>query len=193
MEFTDEQLLNGLAKGDNRCVKYMYDTTFQLVVQFIKGNRGTLEDAEDIFQEALIVLYRKQNSQPIQLESKLRTYLIAVCKYIWYNRVRSRQYMDTIENKVDYGDEPEIIEGVEQSDRFTLYKKYFNELSDKCREILDLHFQDKSMAEITDLLGFTSIGYARKRKFQCKEKLIQAIKADVHYQKLKSRSVKIKN
>ena len=40
------------------------------------------------------------------------------------------------------------------------------------------------MAEIVEIMKYSSVSYAKKRKFQCKEKLIKLISNDASYQEL---------
>jgi hypothetical protein len=67
-----------------------------------------------------------------------------------------------------------------------LYREKFQLLGDDCQKLLTLYFEKKNMEDIAKAMGFGSEGYARKRKFQCKEKLTKLIKSDERYGELKS-------
>jgi len=56
------------------------------------------------------------------------------------------------------------------------------EISAGCRQVLELYTQGKKVKEIAKIMGFKSEGYARKRKFKCKEQLINRIKQDSRYE-----------
>jgi DNA-directed RNA polymerase specialized sigma24 family protein len=56
-EFNEQVLLKGLAQNDTKAVETIYRTNFNMVQSFVLNNNGTYDDARDIFQEAMIVLY----------------------------------------------------------------------------------------------------------------------------------------
>ena len=47
-----------------------------MVMQLIINNNGTPDDAKDIYQEAIIVLYNKIKKGDFELNSKLKTFII---------------------------------------------------------------------------------------------------------------------
>ena len=49
-----KNLLEALVKGDSRGILKIYDLVFPAVLKFIFQNKGAREDAEDIFQRALM-------------------------------------------------------------------------------------------------------------------------------------------
>ena len=61
---SDEEILAGLRKRDNRILQYIYKNSFTPVKQLVLHNAGSENDAEDIFQEALIVIFKKLRESP---------------------------------------------------------------------------------------------------------------------------------
>ncbi|HEY4337609.1 MAG TPA: sigma-70 family RNA polymerase sigma factor, partial [Puia sp.] len=60
---TDEQkLLEGLAQNDRKAIEAIYKQHFNMVQSLILNNNGYPDDARDIFQEAMIVLFEKARS-----------------------------------------------------------------------------------------------------------------------------------
>ncbi len=57
--YSDEQILKGILRHDNLILQYIYKEYYYKVSFFIKKNQGNEDDANDIFQEAIIVIYRK--------------------------------------------------------------------------------------------------------------------------------------
>jgi DNA-directed RNA polymerase specialized sigma24 family protein len=52
-------LLQGLAKNDRKAIESIYKDNYNMVQALVIKNNGTSEDAKDIFQEAMIVLFEK--------------------------------------------------------------------------------------------------------------------------------------
>ena len=58
-----------------------------MVQTFILNNSGTSDDAKDIFQEAMIVLYEKVRSGSFELNCQIKTYVYSVCRRLWLKRL----------------------------------------------------------------------------------------------------------
>ena len=61
-ENNERTLLQGLARNDRKAVETIYKENYTTVQALIINNNGSADDAKDIFQEAMIVLYEKARS-----------------------------------------------------------------------------------------------------------------------------------
>lgn len=187
----DNSSLQLLLRGDTKTLSTLYQESFPSIKQLILQNSGQIEDAEDVFQEALVVLYRKLKSNSLTLNCTISTYIYAICRNMWLDRLRRAGKeigtLDGDQNIVAIGQD--IVEIIYQNDRYLLYQKHFQEISEGCQKLLKLFLEGKSMRLITEKMGFSSESYTRKRKFNCKEKLIKKIKADPLYDELKQDNV----
>jgi hypothetical protein len=57
-KLTTDQIVRGIRLKDNGVIKYLYQEYFPIILNFIKYNNGSTSDAEDVFQETLVVIYR---------------------------------------------------------------------------------------------------------------------------------------
>src|SRR6516225_9821011 len=62
-----------------------------MVQSLILNNNGNREDAKDIFQEAIIVLYEKSKSDSFQLSCLIKTYVYSVSRRLWLKRLMQMQ------------------------------------------------------------------------------------------------------
>ena len=81
--FSDNTLLEKLKTEDSSSFELLYKFFFPSIASYIKQNTGSNEDAEDVFQEAIIVLLQKVRQPDFVLTFSLNTYLYAVAKNIW--------------------------------------------------------------------------------------------------------------
>ncbi|WP_109434202.1 MULTISPECIES: RNA polymerase sigma factor [Aquimarina] len=186
MSSTEERkILEGIVAGDEVIITTFYKQNLQYVRQYILQNSGNESDVEDVFQDALVLIYQKLKADSLELHSSLRTYFYGVCKNIWRNRLRKNKKMVITEEIPDDAESipPAVIEYIAQKEQEHVYRKHFLKLSDSCREILQLLFQGKSMKDIATITGYSE-GYTRKKKFDCKRSLIQMIEKDPIYQEL---------
>lgn len=174
-----QALIEGIRLGDPKVINFIYATYHQAIVHLVETNSGTKEDAHDVFQEGLVVLYQKTKDPDFELSSQFLTYLYAICRNIWSNRLRKKsgkevsledKFQDTIADN-----DPPVGEYNEQ---YYLYRKMFLRLGEDCQKILRLFLRKTNMETIMKKMGFSSINYAKKRKFMCKEKLVTLIKND---------------
>jgi DNA-directed RNA polymerase specialized sigma24 family protein len=86
-EINEKLLLQGLAKNDKKAIETLYRENFNVIQALILHNNGTSEDAKDIFQEAIIVLYEKVISGNFELNCQIRTFVYSVSRRLWLKRL----------------------------------------------------------------------------------------------------------
>ncbi|WP_299435076.1 sigma-70 family RNA polymerase sigma factor [uncultured Aquimarina sp.] len=190
-DLEDRKILEGIAAGDTAVIKTFYENNFNYIRSYILQNSGEEEDAEDVFQDALIVIYQKLKSDTLDINVSVLTYFYAICKNKWRTRLRKKRKLIIDNEVVVINEEVEasIAEEIENNEREDVYRRYFLTLSGTCREVLNLVFAGKNMKEIAGITGYSE-GYTRKKKFECKKTLLEKIEKDPMYQELKLTSEK---
>jgi len=186
-EFTAKEILHGLKDRDTRVLDFIYDNFYFQIKIFITKNHGTEEDARDIYQDALMVIYQKQQKENLLLSCSFSTYLYSVCRLLWLKQLekRKQQYTVTEESGIYVEVNENILDIFNLNEKYKLYQDHFGRLSFSCQKVLELFLAGIPLKEIANILGFKSEQYAKKRKYQCKEKLVMSIKSDPEYKKLK--------
>ncbi len=183
---SDEEILAGLRKRDNRILQYIYKNSFTPVKQLILNNAGSDSDAEDIFQEALIVVFKKLRDAPdFELEASFSTYIYSIARLLWLKHLRHIKKIEIDPLNRDMEERIEFEEPLPVDDkdlRMAIYQRTLLKIPEDCQKILQLTAQDLSSSEIAEQLGFRSEGYVRKRRHFCKEYLVNKIKDDPDYQ-----------
>lgn len=183
---SDEEILSGLRKRDNRVLQYIYKNSLNPVKQLILNNAGSDSDAEDIFQEALIIVFKKLREEPdFELTSAFNTYIYSISRLLWLKHLRQIRKIEIdplnrdMEERIEF-EEPSPVQDMDL--RMTIYQRTLLKIPEDCQKILRLTAQDITSKEIARQLGFRSEGYVRKRRHFCKEYLINKIKEDPDYQ-----------
>lgn len=150
-----------------------------MILDLIQKNGGTSEDASDIFQEGMIVVYEKIFDSAFEWRSTIKTYLYAVCRNKWLMELRNKRNRSTttIDDKPDVAEDASIQRDIIASEKNELMRKHFKNLGKDCRQVLELFFQSKSLREISQIMNYTE-AYAKKKKFSCQQKLIETISLD---------------
>lgn len=182
---TDSQLLKGLQDSDRKAIQAIYDLALPAVIDWVKQNNGNEQDARDIFQEALIALFRKVSEGEFTLTCTLKSFIRIMCRNLWLTRLRDGKKMQAspLEDVEPIQLPDDLITRLERSAKDQLFYKHFDALGENCQKILTWFFDKVKLAEIARRLD-TSEGYIKKRKFVCKEKLIKAIQADPNFKDL---------
>lgn len=190
----EDKITQGLIAGDEKVIKIFYAENLPKIRSYILKNSGNKADAEDVFQDALVFTYQKLKKDSLNLSCSLSTYVFAVSRNLWMNTLRKRRKIVPNVKIVDISEDlnMSIIEVINNMDKQSLYQKSFLKLGDTCQSILLHFFSGKSMAKISELMDYSE-GYARKKKFECKESLVEIITADPLYKELGSSMNKIKN
>lgn len=181
-----QSLIKGLREHDKITIRYIFDKFFPMIEHLVKTNgKGNRQDAEDLFMNALEAIYLKVEDDSFELSCAFSTLLFEICKRQWLKALKRKKRI----SGVTIGYQKELIEedfvqSIEQSERYQLYREKFQELTEGCREVLSMALEHIPMREIAEKMGFASEEYARKRKFKCKEKLMQLVRADARYQEL---------
>lgn len=143
----------------------IYDC-FPKVKKFIRENQGTPDDADDVFQDALVILYKKVQDHSFVLTAPLNQYLMGVVKNCWFQELRRRKKMpiSIMENEpIDHNTDHEPI--------LQLATTAFQLLGEKCRQILILfYFNKKTCREIANIFSFQDEHVARNQKYRCLQK-----------------------
>ncbi len=187
-EYSVDEILRGIRSNNDIILAHIYRSFFQQIKFYVNNNNGTTEDAQDVYQEALIVIYRKLITEDLKINNcSFNTYLYSVCKLLWLKQLEKKRIKidEYAENEEIIDMDDDIIEVYERSDRFKLFQKHFKSLQKDCQRVLTLSLEKTSLKDISKIMGYKSEKYAKKRKYQCKERLINQIKKDPKYNELK--------
>lgn len=177
--FSDEAIVNGLKEKNIRCLKWLYREFFPLAKSVVEHNSGSYEDAEDVFQDGLVVLYLKAKENKLTLNCSLRTFFYSVCRNIWLQRLDRKWRLLFVDNFVqepasDY--DPASLElNEEKLEKTRLYQLHFLSLPPDCQLILKLFIQKKTLKEIASIAGHKDEVYSKTRKYLCKKMLRKRI------------------
>lgn len=185
IRYSDEGIVEGLRLRKHEIIKFVYKEYFPMTRHLIVNNSGTDQDAQDIFQDALVIVYKRIVSNELTLNSSFKTFLYSICRNIWLQRLGKRK--ERIQDIVDFESiieipEPTVeeINSVENK-KHKLFQTHFLNLSEDCQKVLQLFLRKISLREIASIMGYKTEKYAKTRKYNCKEELKTRIINDPNY------------
>jgi len=186
--YTEKELVRGIIKENNDVILYIYKNSFRTVRHLITRNSGSEEDARDIFQDSLIILYKKLKAESLKLNCSVNTFIYSIARLLWLKELKTRgkegKSIDDYDNCVD--EENNIIRMYEQNERLIFYRRIFDQLSEDCRRILKMVMNSFTIAEITSIMGYSSEQHTKNRRYRCKKALVNRIIQNPEYYELKN-------
>ncbi len=186
-KYTTEEIVEGILKEDSIVISYIYKRYYPLVQNMIILMSGSIKDAEDTFQNAFIVIFKKIQNEDLILTVEFKTYMIAVCKKMWLRQLKRKKIIDFKPLNEENKSESLINEGAGILDimllveKNSLYHKHFLKLKKECQILLRLFYDKVKLKKIAEYFGLKNANQAKKKKYRCKEYLIESIKDDPLY------------
>ncbi|GAB4131561.1 MAG: hypothetical protein OHK0045_03340 [Raineya sp.] len=167
----DEEVLERIRKGDETALQYLYKKNYRMILQLVTKNSGNEAEAQDIFQDALILFWEKVQKPDFKLTAKITTFLYSICHNLWLKELSKKQ-------KISFEEKDEAIkEDWEQEERIRAMQNCISKLGETCRKILQFYYFDNlSMQDIATKLGLANADTAKSKKYKCKKELDKLVK-----------------
>ena len=170
----DSEVIIGILNNSDSVLKRLYLAYFPMVLQLILNNNGNEDDAKDVYQEAIIVLYNKVKRGDFELSSKLKTYIYSICRRLWLKRLKQlNRYGGDIKDFQEYLPVEDEIEKHQDRDmQLNKMEEALKLLGEPCKTIMeDFYMHSKSMQEICERFGYTNADNAKTQKYKCLQRL----------------------
>jgi RNA polymerase sigma factor (sigma-70 family) len=177
-KLTDNSIIEGIRQQDEKVLTYLYDNYLQTVKNHIMKNSGSEEDVSDVFQDSIIVLYQQITENNFALTSDLKGYFFGIARNLWSAQLRQKKKVSEL--IIDVVDEDESDNLFDPSLEKIL-SRAFAKLRPECQTILTLFYEGVSYEEIAVRMNLKNETYARRKKYLCKEALLDIVKKDPDY------------
>jgi RNA polymerase sigma factor (sigma-70 family) len=149
--------------------KELYDS-WPDIKRFMKTVGCGSTDAEDIFQEALLIFMRKLEDPSFELTVAPFHYVKNTCKLLWYNQARKQakhQKIELDENVAELDDD-----WFQKELKLRSVEDAISKIGAQCQDLLKMFYGlGKSMVEIAKKLGMRSDNVAKVQKYRCINKV----------------------
>ncbi|HJU45581.1 MAG TPA: sigma-70 family RNA polymerase sigma factor [Chitinophagaceae bacterium] len=169
-ELQEKELLQGLAQNSRQAVETIYRENYAMVRALVTNNSGLEDDARDIFQEAMVVLYEKACLDGFELNCRIGTYLYSVSRRLWLKKLQqAKKYTGGIEGIAETVPVEEDMDGREQQNRdLGMMENALLNLGEPCKSLIKAFYMDKkNMADIAGAFGYTNADTAKNQKYKC--------------------------
>lgn len=195
MKHEDQKYIQALKENDIPLIEEIYKKYADLIQSLVLQNNGTIEEAKDLFQDALLIMYDYANND-FRLTCSFKSFFYTICKRRWINKLKAKQSGAKLktslinEKTFEVESEAELKFADDSDDRMTFCTEKFKMLGSSCQEILKMSWQKNeagkhlSWKEVAELLDRT-YGYVRKKASECKKRLTDLAQKDPKYNRYK--------
>ncbi|MFQ5605801.1 MAG: RNA polymerase sigma factor [bacterium] len=176
--FPEQQFINRIRSRDRTVLGELFTRYQKLIFNYVTAHGGDQTDAEDVLQEAIIVLWQNVCSGRFEVKSKLSTYLLAVAKNKWRSELRRKKKLsgESLSSELPDGN-PTSLQTVIKSEQLKIIRDALNAINPLCKELLMLYyFEERKLKDIAKILGFANEDVAKSKKYQCKKSLEKILK-----------------
>ena len=191
LNYTDQELILKI-KEDSEALGIVYKKCKSSALQFLRKinyQSNDRIDIEDIFQDAIIVLYENIINRDFVLapNTSLQTYLNSVCRNLLLKKIGNNKTVELNENKEldDDNDDsmrfnPLITDSLEEFEdsteqQYNAIEKALEKMraaGGHCYELLTLFwYHKKSMNELSEIFGYTNAANTKNQKAKCQKRL----------------------
>lgn len=167
----EQELIKGLAVNDKSAIEAIYTANYGMIQSLVLNNNGTEDDAKDIFQEALIVLYEKAKSGGFELNCQVKTYLYSVSKRLWLKRLQKNSRYELQSNGLEETTvyvEEDIGAHEKRNSEFGMMEHAMANIGEPCKSLLEAYYiHRQNMQEIAKAFGYTNSDNAKNQKYKC--------------------------
>lgn len=167
-------IIEAIKAGSEKILFQLYESYRDEFVSWaIRNHQISIEEAKDVFQEAIVGLYKNvKGGKADSLESSIKTYLFGIGKNIILNLLKRKgienkayeQFTETQETvNPDYYDREHLV---------SLVSRIYSALGSPCKEVLELYYEKGfDMESVAMRLGYKNADVAKKKKYECLKSL----------------------
>jgi RNA polymerase sigma factor (sigma-70 family) len=166
-------------RQNEKALSYLYSHTLKKVKGYILSNSGTQDEANDIFQDAVIIFFKSVIENKFEDNLSVDAYLFTISKNLWINAAKRKRKLV----HVDIEDQHLSAESYNQLDSMISAEKRkaldiaYSKLEDACRKLLGLVAYEKlSMKELQEKMQLSSENAAKTMHYRCKQSFHKIIK-----------------
>ena len=136
---------------------------------YLKRLGCSKQNAEDLFQESLLIFSRKRQDPEFILTVDAFYYVRNTGKLLWYNQARKEQKQATFSLESDVEDLND--DWFQKEMQLKKMESIIEKLDEKCRQILQLFYGlGWSMVDIAKKVGLRNDKVAKAQKYRCLNK-----------------------
>lgn len=173
---SNQYYLDLFRDGYERAIDQIYLDHKRYFIHYLEQYYPIYSDLEELYSDAVIVLYENLTKPTFELTCTIQTYLNGIGKNKLFKKINREPEVSNLPDGFDCSDwlEDVELEGISPQE-IAIFTEVFNKMAaarSKCYQLFQLfYYQSLSMREIADELGYSSEANARQQKYKCLTRL----------------------
>jgi RNA polymerase sigma factor (sigma-70 family) len=167
---SEMQLVEKL-KGRSACAyDHLYKLYYPTIEKYILSNSGGVADAQDIFQETLLILTDNIEKPDFVLSSSLKTYLYSISRNLWLKVLSKKKNIQLLDNEGKSLNVQDFSEQEREGQhRLTSFiEKIISKIPHHCQQIIDyVFYKNASPEQVAEELGYNNNHTVSNAKYKC--------------------------
>jgi RNA polymerase sigma factor (sigma-70 family) len=166
-------------------LEYLYKKVFPKVKKYVCRNSGSIEDALDIFQDAIVCLCRYVRQGKFDEKHEPAAFLYSVSRNLWINKARRDSRSVNLSEAPDMPETHDFSDDIITDQKARTLQAIFKQLGDKCFQLLQYAFyQHRSNDEICELMNFATVNSVKTQKYKCRQKLLSIVEDNPSFKEI---------
>jgi RNA polymerase sigma factor (sigma-70 family) len=174
-QMTDADFVEGLRNNDNLILKALYKKFFNVVLKYVLNNSGSEQEAKDVYQESIIVLYHNAQKPEFTLNCQLQTYIYSIAKRLWLKQIGKQSHLVKLgdnDGEVDVNVNEDLEQHEIREREFDKMNSSLEQLGEPCKTLItDFYLRKMNMEELAEKFGYTNADNAKNQKYKCLQRL----------------------
>ena len=171
---SDTELMSLLRSENHRdqdnAFAQIYDDNYKSILSMVLKNNGNEQNCKDVFQDSIIILYKKVRALDFELSSKLSTYFYSIARKVWMKQLKRSSRVASFEDvdRTFVEVEDNAFEVLTKKENASNLERLFAQIGEDCQKVLRFFYYEKmKMEEIATIMGYGSTQVAKNKKFKC--------------------------
>ncbi|MFA6402695.1 MAG: hypothetical protein WCX31_13915 [Salinivirgaceae bacterium] len=190
----ENKIVNEILNGNDKVLTAVYKNVYKTMERYGNNLMSTEADIKEAVQDAFESFYRQILSGNLILTCSVHTYIVSMAKknLLLNERHLSMQLRtelfeaESIIDENDNSDEKDDFEKIILEKRREIFRTIYKTLSIECQQIIALTLKGYKTSEIAETMSLISEFYVRTKRMKCKQYLVEKIKENPDYEKLRN-------
>lgn len=183
-QLSDEDLVKKLKShhytDNDEAMNFLYQKMYRKVTSYILKNSGSNQDADDVFQDSLIALYKSAKMNRLEEIKNIQAYFYSICRNLWLKALKKNQRTTALTDEYETLAEDAIqVTSLLSEEKSKLIHLLLKGLGESCQKILIYYYYERRrMKEIMTLMNYSTEQVAKNKKSSCMKKLKEVVSSN---------------
>lgn len=186
MRTLDQQILTAIYSGrDQKVLNLLYKEVLPKIRAYIMKNSGQKDDANDIFQDTVLIFYNKVKQHQFDENHDISAYMFAIARNLWIKKAVKMKKTVFQNEQIEFESDEDTVKYLVTEEKMNAIKTLFEKLGEPCKTLLTYSiFECMSMQDICDKLHYKTINVAKTYAYRCRKKLASLMKSKKGFMQL---------